>query len=346
VLSERTLFECAGTCLSSDETYRVYASLVQLQKSKELASVRFFGKILGSPGDYYIAEAAGYTAPEPEEGFEPPPPPPGFEEPGTGCNKFTYFAATDLAGAWTALPDVTPQQIVYSKKIRKYVTGDLEADVRAYPPFPGQEKAYLRALIARIVAATTLCPVGKFALSEEPTEEPTEVEVGEEGRTPKPASALGDTSGWCTRYMGILDIGRCTNIPPEEEGDDEEKPKGPEPQAHIPYLAPISEAEWAIGTYTHGGPTVAVARSLRFPGALSAYSLAKALEMNASLYIGYGQEMLPAPFVMEAPPPFAAEPEPVFEQADAPLADENAIFLAAKTAEIKEEADNLPDPEE
>ena len=45
-------------------------------------------------------------------------------------------------------------------------------------------------------------------------------------------SALGELGGWCTRFMGILDIGRCTNIV-EEEGEDEEKLKGPAPQPHI-----------------------------------------------------------------------------------------------------------------
>ena len=350
LMYESSLFECAGVGLGPAETYRVYVSLVNLQKDLSLSSVRFFGKVLGAAGvDYYIAEGAGYTPPDPEEGVEPPPPPPGapVEEAGTGCNSFTYFAATDPSGTWTPLPDVTPQQIIYSKRIRKYVTGDLEADVRAYPPFPGQEKAYLRALIARIVAATTLCPTGKFTVdAEDPSAPPTEVEVGgEEGRTPPPASALGELSGWCTRYMGILDIGRCTNLPREE--DEEGNPIGPEPQPQIPYLAPITEESWACTTYVHGAQPVAVAKSLSFPGAICAYQLQKGgTEALASIYIGYGVEALSAPFVMEAPPPFELEPEEVHEQADMPLSEENAIFLEKEKARIAEEAAALPDPEE
>lgn len=354
MLYERTLFECAGVGLSSDETYRVYVGLVSLQKSKDLASVRFFGKVLGVPTDYYIAEAVYNTQPEPEEGYEPPPPPPGapIEEQGSGCNTYTYFAATDPAGTWTALPDVTPQQIVHSKRIRKYVTGDLEADVRAYPPFPGQENAYLRALVARIVASTTLCPVGKFTLGEEGGEAPTEVEVGEEGRKPPPASELGELSGWCTRYMGILDIGRCTNLPVEEEEaeEDSEKPKPSAPQTEIPYLAPILEQDWTTATYTHGGPTVAVARSLRWQGAVCAYQLAKGgaygTEALASVYVGYGQERLDAPFVMETPPAFQSEPDEVHEQGDMPLAEENELFLVKAKEEVAAEAAELPDPVE
>ena len=351
VMYERTLFECAGVGLSESESYRVYVSLVQLQKSKELASVRFFGKVLGTGADYYIAEVSGYTPPEPEEGApEPPPPPPGFEEPGTGCNKFTYFACTDPAGSWTALPDVTPPQIIGSKKIRKYLTGDLEADVRAYPPFPGQEKNYLRALIARIVAATTLCPAGKFALAEEPSEEPTEVEIGtEEGqRSAITAGALGESAGWVTRYMGILDIGRCTNPPVEEEEEDPDnpKPKAPEPQKEMPYLSPLVEGEWTTSTFVHGGPAVAIARSVRWPGAYSAYQLVKGgAECMASMYIGYGHDTLDKPFKMEAPPPFEVEPDEVHEQADMPLDEENAAYKSVLEAQVAEEAANLPDPE-
>jgi len=355
LLLERALFEAAGVGLPSLETYRISASLVALQKDKDLASVRFFGKILGVPSDYYIAEAAWNTPPEPEEGEgEPPPPPPGapIEDAGTGCNKYVYFATSDPAVGWTLLPDVTPQQIVYSKRVRKYLTGNLEADVRAYPPFPGPEKCYLRALIARIVASTTLCPTGKFNLDEEDEgAEPVEVEVGEEGRTPPPASALGEVSGWCTRYMGILDIGRTTNVPVEEEEaeEGEDKPKAPEPQPPIKALSPIGTEEWAVTTYTQGGPTVAIARSLKWPGAYNAYQKAPlgqfGQEILASIYIGYGHEELMKPFVMEAPPPFEEEPPEVHEQADMPLEEENEIFIAKETERIAAEAAELPDPE-
>jgi len=352
LLTQRTLFECAGAGLSSAETYRVYVGLVSLQKAKDLASVRFFGKVLGTKADYYIAEATYNTPPEPEEGEEPPPPPPGapVEETGTGCNAFVYFVTTDPSGSWTPLPDVTPQQIVCSKRIRKYLTGELAAPVRAYPPFPGVEKEYLRAMIARIVAATTLCPAGKFTMEEEATE-PAEAELGEEGRQLPPASKLGEPSGWVTRYMGILDIGRCTNPPAEEEeAEDEDKPKGPAPQPEIPFLSPIEPGAWSLATYTDGAPEVAVARSLQWPGALCAYQLvpsgATGAEVNATMYVGYGHPALSAPFVMEAPPPFEAEPDELVEQADMPLDEENKLFLEKETARIAEEAAALPDADE
>lgn len=337
VCSDAKLFACAGVGLSESETYKVYASLVSLQKAKDLASVRFFGKMLGCPGDYYIAEAVYNTPPEPPE--EEPPPPPGdpAEASGEGCNKFVYFACTDLSGEWTALPDVTPLQITSSIRIRKYLTGDLAAPVRAYPPFPGEEKEYLRALIARISASSILCPAGKFESVE--GAEPTEVEDGEEPRVKPSAAALGSTDGWVTRYMGILDSGYTKNPPIEEEDEEKAAQLAAAQQPEISYLSPLPADAWTATTYSHGGPPVAIAKSLAFPGALCAYQLAKGgQEVLASLYIGYGQPRLETPFVMEAPPAFEAEPDEVHEAQDTPLETENEAFLAAETARIAAEA--------
>lgn len=68
----------------------VYASLLQLQQTSKLATVRFFGKVLGTGADYYVAEATYAEPPEPPE--EPPPPPPGapVEETGTGTHPLPH----------------------------------------------------------------------------------------------------------------------------------------------------------------------------------------------------------------------------------------------------------------
>ena len=121
-------------------------------------------------------------------------------------------------------------------------------------------------------------------------------------------------------------------------------------QPEIKYLTPATEEGWTATTYSHGGPPVAIARSLVWPGALCAYQKVKGgpfgAESLASLYVGYGQERLSAPFVMEAMPAFEAEPAEVHEQADMSLAEENAAYLEKETARVAEEAAALPDPEE
>lgn len=68
---------------------------------------------------------------------------------------------------WFRLPNVTPEQISVSRKIRKFLTGRLDAPIVSYPPFPGTEKNYLRAQIARISAGTHISPSGFYKFEEE-----------------------------------------------------------------------------------------------------------------------------------------------------------------------------------
>ena len=49
-------------------------------------------------------------------------------------------------------------QVAAALSIKKLFTGDLGAPVACYPPFPGEERHYLRTQIARIAQATVLVP--------------------------------------------------------------------------------------------------------------------------------------------------------------------------------------------
>jgi radial spoke head protein 4A len=66
--------------------------------------------------------------------------------------------------------------ITAARKITKFFTGDLEADVVSYPPFPGKEKHLLRAQIARIAASTIVSPKGFYMLEEEADQDPDPTE--------------------------------------------------------------------------------------------------------------------------------------------------------------------------
>ena len=63
---------------------------------------------------------------------------------------------------WIKLPPVEPKEIFIARQIKKFFTGDLEAPVICYPPFPGTEKNYLRAQIARISAGTIISPLDYY----------------------------------------------------------------------------------------------------------------------------------------------------------------------------------------
>ena len=78
-----------------------------------------------------------------------------------------YILAVILAGApWVKLPIILPAQISLARQIKHHFTGDLTRPLNSYPAFPGLEKHYLRAQIARISATTHVAPSGKFKFSD------------------------------------------------------------------------------------------------------------------------------------------------------------------------------------
>mmetsp|Transcript_30181 Transcript_30181/g.78392 ORF Transcript_30181/g.78392 Transcript_30181/m.78392 type:complete len:337 (+) Transcript_30181:506-1516(+) len=269
-------------------------------------------QVLGTHADYFIAEAQ-YPATE-EGGDDPPPGAVPVEEKGSGCNALCYFACNDPAGDWTELPPVTPDQLVASSSIRKFFTGDLAAPVRAYPPFPGTEKEYLRAQVARVVAATILCPQGKYTIEEESAPPKVVPLESEEGYQPVPTSAMLKASSWLHYNMAILSIGRCTHPPKEEEEDDITKNDGSTLEPEVPPLTPIEFDDWSTQANDHwgSGSVVVVARSLKWPGAACAMVMEE--DKCANFYVGFGHDVMPEAFIVQPPPVIKSEPDDVSEQ--------------------------------
>merc|ERR1711881_338045 len=135
-----------------------------------------WGKITGTTCDYLIAEcqfkpgqSGGQPEPTAVEGGVPP------EPSGTGANTFAYFVCQFGCGdcsctQWVQLPHVRPECIMAARKICKLFTGKLDAPVHSYPPFPGTEADYLRAIICRIAHGATMAVDGMYSI-EEPEDE-------------------------------------------------------------------------------------------------------------------------------------------------------------------------------
>lgn len=251
-------FEQAGVGLGSEETYRMYLALKQLVDTYPLQTVRFWGKILGTEANYFIAEVQYREGEEEEEeeenkeeeeqeeekdedeeeaeggeedeipkpDYKPPPVIPK-EENRTGSNKYVYFVCNEPGKPWTKLPPVTPAQLSIGRKVKKFFTGKLDAPVICYPPFLGNEANYLRVQIARISAGTQVSPAGYYQFDEE--EEELEEE---EGRTDfienpdfegVPLRDLVDPSlsNWVHHVQHILPQGRCTWFNPVQKNDDD-----------------------------------------------------------------------------------------------------------------------------
>ena len=358
VPTQMPMFQWAGVGLSTEETYRTYLAMRSLQKAHGLLAVRFFGKIFGTHSDYVVVEArAPANIPRPPSAVGAVP----AEPPGVGLNTFCYYVAASAADEFTLLEDVAPEQVVASPRVRKYVTGKLDAPVHCYPAFPGKEAALVRARIARIAAATVVYPVGKFAFDDESEASPKPMVDAEEYSVPDDLSAA---ESWVHAYGKILQLGRTTNPPraePEEGEDDVDAPEEEEETAALEPIggdAPVmtlpafgdAEAEelpaWTIKEYNTALPAygVAIATSHAWPGAYAA--IAKAGDKHACVYFGHGLEAAAAPFTPAPPPPILAECEEAEEGAEALLAEENALLKEIDEAKLAAENAEGDAPEE
>jgi len=66
--------------------------------------------------------------------------------------------STNLLQDWKLLPDVSPDLMQVSRKVKHIFTGDLDASVSTNPHFAGKEQHLLRCQLARIMNGTTLVP--------------------------------------------------------------------------------------------------------------------------------------------------------------------------------------------
>merc|ERR1711976_347844 len=375
------LFEKGGVGLSSSEWIQVYYSLEKLCKDVNPASCRFFGKILGLEKNYYVAEITyrdeeeyeeeenedeGDVTNDPEEAFDEeeeddPLPKSNWkpkkkvpkEVPGqAGANKFIYFVCNELGGEWVKLPHCTPEEIVASRSIKKYFTGNLDSEIDSFPVFPGTEKNLLRAQIARITAGTVISPFGFFSFDGDEEEDYDEEENGprtEALENPEfeghPVSELVDDRmrTWVHSRLHISKRGRCVWWNPrgdeeeeeEEEDYDEERIQQP---VVIPELGPdlltsLSDdieinglQPWSTrlaSTLGHSSHSVAVVKSNLWPGAV-AVSDGKFFE---NIYIGWGVKFgFVGSYSPQKVDDFCQEFEPEEAEIDDPTVEEETAF--------------------
>ncbi|ORX86769.1 hypothetical protein BCR32DRAFT_324838 [Anaeromyces robustus] len=178
----------------------------------------------------------------------------------TGINKYMYYVCNYVGGPWYKLADVIPEKLQISRKIRKYFTGDLNHEIISYPPFEGSEAQYLRCQIARISAATSICPTGYYVFDTEDgepedTEGPQPIIVNTEFEALSNDQLL-DLSNWVHHVPYILPQGKTSWENPfgseedeeneeegsEEEGSEEEnEAERVEPESGPQLLTPISQ---------------------------------------------------------------------------------------------------------
>lgn len=394
MLELANLFEWAGVSVGREEMFLIFASIKKLVMDRGLKSARLFGKMLGTRRDYIIVESerredepedeetaenqAGNNANDINQGQPPvlenpdeqdipkPKLKPNIntaavpKEQGTGVNKYVYWVCNGPGEEWRRLPDAKPAHINASKSIRKLLTGQFDHPMNTYPPFNGTEAHYLRALIARIAAATVLSPTGYYKFDDE--EEAADGEVrsvvlNTEFEWPAQES-LTALDAWCHHVPYILPQGRTVWVNPlakdenddgagkdDEEGEEE---AAIEPETGPSVLSPASEdadlggdvTAWTIRLASPLSPTrysPVFLRSNRWPGAYTVgYN-----DKFANVYVGWGVKDLTRPYL----PPALGEvqfeygteqgpgkPDHVTEQAD-PSVDDEKVFAQGSAGE-------------
>jgi radial spoke head protein 4A len=345
------LTKWAGFGFSAAEAHAISCSFMHLASKEGVNQVRFWGKILGSKADYYVAEGKFGGDAEATDGVEP-----AGE---IGVNFYTYWVTTSLHATeadWYQLPLATAEQIVASRKVKKILTGDLKAPVITHPYFAGNEEHLLRAMIADISATTILAPAGKFQRAAE-AEDLRATEEDAENPFKVPAlKTLASSSAWVHARENILKSGKTTPAVAPEEGaaEDEEGmsiltrkyQEEVKNDPFVPPLLPISSDEapegsmpcWSISTVydkterviplpvVEDGPTsetisygVVAVKSNVWPGAVT---VCRGQEF-VNFYAGYGHKIgiyypVEPPPVMDEPADVEEAPEPTGEETPAP----------------------------
>jgi radial spoke head protein 4A len=223
VTAELDLTKWAGFGFSAADVQALSCSFMHLAGKEGVEQVRFWGKILGQKADYIVAE--GKFAGEQPEVTDEEKAEGGMEKemPGEqGMNFYTYWVTTTIyatADDWVMLPLAKPAQVVASRKVKKILTGDLNAPVVTQPYFPGKEDHLLRAMIADISANTILAPAGKFVKGEGGDDravlEASEADAEKPFVMP-PAKQLVSLDAWVHSRENILGSGKTMGVNKED----------------------------------------------------------------------------------------------------------------------------------
>ena len=247
-----------------------------------------------------------------------------------GANRLTYYVvqSNDME-KYNRLPDVTEEQIVVARQLKKYMTGDLKAAVSGYPPFAGNEASFLRAQIACISADTLVAPTGFFEMSAEeegPIAVVSKMVPDDEGAVCEPPAfdALATLDMWTHFELPISSKGRM-QAPPMVEGADGEvsDPFYGEPEELRSAVSGLAEdmngeePNWKVQQCpSAGGPgSTSVVFSNQWPGAVAVAAAGQRKFVNC--YIGYGVQASATTYTPPALPSLQSEFAGSFtEQAD------------------------------
>ena len=310
LMADATMYAWAGVSFGNTETYRLYLSIKKFCETLDggYEAVKFWGKIITRNGDYFVCY--GRTPDDPEDMDA------AKMEGKDGANKYTYFVTKSPSSPWVALPHVTMAQIVTARKIRRLLTGDLEAGVPSFPPFPGVEKNLLRAMIAQITADCAIAPNGTFEADEDGANiVPASNEDGP--LEPKTCEELLEAGNWQHYELRINTLGRCTALPEPEDAEDYEPPEGDGPAGLLEAVGDEGEeygTNWSFRPCPGGQGTTSTSCvkgvSLDWPGAFSVGGGSQFV----NIYVGNGLKYAENTYTPPLPSTISSEWKPEEEE--------------------------------
>ena len=212
-------FSFCGLSLGTKESLLLTNSLRNLSSTLGAGQVSFFGKIFGTTKDYYVAEATDIDA-APDTNYEND----MEKRKEDGFNRNVFFVTNNLWEKWVELPDVKPKQIIISRKIKYFFTGNLNKKIHSNPDFPGEERHLLRCILGRIYHGTKLVPSINHYTIEDP-ENPYKQLTPAEKPKKFTNEILNDKKYWIHYPPGVLKCGRVSHII-------DDAPEGIEPEEY------------------------------------------------------------------------------------------------------------------
>ena len=340
LFEELAMLQWAGVGFGRAEAYRLYLSIKKLAEKlpEDIVALRFWGRVSTLSKPYFVVEGSN-----PEEDPEDL----RLQEGKDGVNKYAYWVSQTLEpDSWTQLPSVTILQIVTAFKVHRFLTGNLEALVPSFPPFPGVEKNFLRAQIARIGSATAISPNGCFKVEDPEADLPLVIPMEPEESMELPQlhpNQMLSADAWRHHELQLNRLGRVTALP--EETDDDGEPINSE-ESKVPISPPLATPDGKSWTFQVApvssnleGMSTVVAKSLDWPGAVV---VARARKFVCA-YIGSCIGAATAPIKPLLPSLVSSEPSAAdILETDDPLTDPTP----PKAAEVEEDKDEENEQDE
>jgi len=304
------LLEHAGINIGKKESFLLHKQM----KSLPAENTRLWGKILGTNSDYFVVEGDVLTADRSSNVDNFAMDTPGYN----GANLKSYWVCSAAGAEFTQLPDVTSEQILGAKQVKKFFSGNLDATVESYPVFPGNEANLLRAQICCISVATTLIPANVFTVAEAPDNEEAVfdasalvVDEGDLMEKAVPTVDLNEAGSWQYYYPGGGDLnayGRCTKMPLklDAEGEpieDENEPEFKEPMQGIGDDE-ANAAKWSLKLIKDS--LLLKLTNSEWPGAVSV-GYGQPFPKCVNFYVGYGVQAAARGYNPPLAPPMQEE---------------------------------------